>query len=389
MGATRLVVDLSIAIVVDAIADLCDRRDLSGARRPLACGLADAFARLTGAASKGRRRRIVTGLSLTDLAFADLVIGEVVDLAIAIIVDAVADLGGSGSSITSEPLAERTNFFACVTTTLTGAADIVIDASVAIVVLVVASLSAGEALAVTRFPFSGSIAGLTACFAMAHALGIARAAVTIAALVGGTFAAFVDISVAIVVDAIAADLCFGQTGITGFKLAVDADLIAKAASCLTAALDFIVDLAVAIVVFAVALLDLRKLLLGAFCPHAIDADLRAIATLALLSRCGSACVAALFVAILALAAFINLSIAIVIESVTFFGGCGENLACAGCKLSVSADLNARFTSANSSGSLGAVVTRFSFTFEAFGAGGWADRGRVILFDASALCAEGS
>jgi hypothetical protein len=324
-----LVVDLPVAIVVDAVAGLSGGGGLTEAGRPLACGLADAFACFTGAASEGGSRRIVASLFLADLTFADLVIGEIIDLAIAIIVDAVADLRRGGRSVTSEPLTERTNFFACITTALTGAADIVIDKPVAIVVLVAACLGAGKALTCAGFPFSSGIAGLTACFAMAYALGIAGAAVTIAALVGGTFATFVDGSVAIVVDAIAADLCFGQTGVTGFKLTIDADLIAKAAGCLAAAFDFIIDLAVAIVVFAVALLNLRKLLLGAFCPNAIDTDLLAIATLALVSRCGSACVTALFIAIFALAAFIDLSIAIVIESIAFFGGCGQDFACAG------------------------------------------------------------
>ncbi len=265
-SAKRVVVDLSVAVVVFAVADLGRRGDLVEARRPLACGLADPFAACAKADACGICRAVIANFFLSNKAFTSAATDQVIGLTVAIVVFSVANFSICGFCITGFPCSIAASFFAGVATALTGASQAIVDFSVAIVIFAVALLDLGGDLSCAVLPLAIGTTGLFALGARSDALGVWGACVAVAGSCGGALAAFVGGAVAIVVDVVAAFFRAWSACVTGLELPVLADLFAESALRLTAFFDVVVDFSVAIVVFAVAYFGLGKGLLQAFAP---------------------------------------------------------------------------------------------------------------------------
>jgi hypothetical protein len=274
-----------------------------------------------------------------------------INIAIAIVVDAVADLLFRLSSEAFGVLAIFASFDARTARGGAGLGEIFVDETVAIVVFSIADLRQRLDGADTRSPKAidtfllASVAkGLTSSFF---------------AVLAGCAAAFIDLTIAIVIQGISAKLAFtGELfAHAATPLPVGAALETRFAdpnalctsgaavtwarfAIITGAIEAVVDLPITVVVFAVA--DLRLgFRRGTLAPLAICALLYTFATGRLAVTTD---------------VFVNLSITVIVDPVTSLGG-GENLAVTGgLPTTVEAFLGACFTSANALGSCGACVT---------------------------------
>ena len=185
-----------------------------------------------------------------------VIVGQAfVDAAVAVVVDAVADLGRGVAGGAALHLAAD----AVLDHRLAGAdaadrgAEALVRLPVAVVVLAVAGLGAGGDLAVARAEVAEH-AGLGAAVADAHVLGRGRAGVTALGAAVHAVAAVVDHAVAVVVERAVADLAAGRAGGAALHLAADAVLDGDLAGADAAGggAEALVDGAVAVVVDAVA-----------------------------------------------------------------------------------------------------------------------------------------
>ncbi len=166
--ALRAFIDGAVAVVVFAVAGLCAGLPWSGvASYVVLRGVADPLA-------------LGNALSFAEGAvFAEVFLNErFIDVAVAVVVFAIADLGAGGASlrITNYGIARLVaDFFACgfafpfayfagVAEALEG----LVDVAVAVVVFAVASLSFGLDLSLASSPFAAVVAGLGSFFAFSH-----------------------------------------------------------------------------------------------------------------------------------------------------------------------------------------------------------------------------
>ena len=280
-GVGAFVIDHAIAIVVFAVADL-----VGGLR-------SSTSAPCTGG----------TGLCAFTAGGTARAFDIVVDTPVAIVVFAVAFFGFGLRAGTSAPCAIDTSGRTFPTSACTRlGSEAVVDLTVAIVIKAVALFGLGF-LSITKDPLTGNTALVSAT-----ASGRARAG-----------EAVVDLSVAIVVDVVAC-LGGGLTGCTGCPCARLADLKAATTSILTASRQVVVDQAVAVVIEAIADLGARRKgsartlyarTIGATDEDAIGAT-SACAHRARLAFGGKG--------------FIDLPVAIVVESIADLGVIGEGCA---------------------------------------------------------------
>ncbi len=240
MARSADLVDLSIAIVVDTVAAFfCDRRASRGRTGDArAFGIAD-----VGARANTRANAHCAGLSFVRVGF--------VDFAIAVVVDVVAGFGfGCDHSAASAPLSGGTGFKArfASTNAVPYAPDLgaalcqggiasageVVDATIAIIVFVVADFGAWR--------------GRGAALPLAIGAGFRSCSALVGAGLGESF---VDFAVAIVVFGIAG-FWAGLGGVALHPLSGLAEFGSCAASGGTRLRKVVVDLAVAVVVLVVA-----------------------------------------------------------------------------------------------------------------------------------------
>lgn len=319
----------------------------------------------------------------------------VIDLAVAVVVDAIADLRAwedlalaGAKDVFAGGLVGDTNLDSCAArgvfvgscgasitrpriTGDTGLLAIFVDLAIAVIVETVAQ-------GVIRCGFSGSLAGaefvcvgLCVECADAHtrvaspdALFVFGCACVVAGLDGvgeAAFAVVVDLAVAIVVKTVA-DLgrCGSDLTDTGTPCATATDLITIAARAFvafvvggcgrtgfdittaTSAAAF-VDLAVAIVIQTIATFGARALFAATLAPSAILARLNTYKTCSDALGIGRARITLLRFTILAEAAIVGDTIAIVVESVSADFLNGRDLGLTGAKTPVGTGANAHFT----------------------------------------------
>jgi len=258
--------------------------------------------------------------------------GHIVDFAVAVVIFAVADFGIGRWCVAGLPFPTEADLFALVASPAAGTGKVV-DFSVAVVVFVVAVFGFGGHLSVAIAPpFAIGFADLGSLFAGAFACRTREATITFSFFVGVAGAAvfsFVDVTVAVVVFAVSANLFDRLGSATGLPGSSDTDLFAWSAFGLAGAAEVVVDQSVAIVVFVVALFGLGFfLIVTGRAPVAIDADLNAVFAFSLVAGLGRSGIAGFFLVVFgAGAAFIHLAITVIVEGIAFFF-LGENLSLA-------------------------------------------------------------
>jgi hypothetical protein len=126
--------------------------------------------------------------------------------------------------------------------------------------------------------------------------------------------------------------------------------------------------------------------LQALPPKSVDADLLTVFALAFSARFGATCVTWLFVAVFAVATFVDLAIAVVVDAVTFFFFGGADFSLAGAPLTVLTGLLTSFANADALGFGGAVVTSAALAVYAVRPR-WAACRRLVFLDTCAVCTE--
>lgn len=292
-------------------------------KRPFSSVLAGPLARFARESASCARWTSVTDLFLSDATFTSATTEEIVDFSVAVVVFFVADLWICGCSATFDPLACFTYLVACVATSLTRLCEVVIDASVTVVIYTVTLLCDGCDLSFALSgPFAVWGAGLASGFTRRD--GFCRGGTAIARLFGArvTVAAFIDTTVTIVVFLIAALFCGGLGSVASLPLTGFADLISWTTLSFTGAFDLVVDDTVAVVVDVVTDLRLWELLVETLSPSAVDTDLLAVFTDAFATIGGRTCEALLLGAICAAAFFVDSTVTVVVLSIASFSFSG-------------------------------------------------------------------
>jgi len=279
-----------------------------------------------------------------------------VHFSVAVVVESIADLS---FGLAGEAGAEFAAFALLDARSASGGAradQVFVDQAVAVVVFAVADLDSGFEGSDTKLPvavdallFSGVTKGLASAFFAFFAL---------------CSAIFVDLAVAIVVCVVAAKLFFGGFAFTDasapytvcaglFASLARSDAFGACGAAITRAFGLVVafaifvfvDLAVAIVVFAVANFG-GRFRGGAFAPCAVGAVFESIAASGLAS---------------ATDAFVDAAVAVVVFAIADFGG-WEDFACTSAPCAVGTGLCSRFAVAFSCRSCGTAVAGFGLTF---------------------------
>ena len=297
-----------------------------------------------------------SGAEAIDTSCAACALCAFVDIAIAIVVDAVADLLFRLSSEAFGILAIFASFDASAARGGAGLGEVFVDETVAIVVFTIADLRQRLDGAYTRSPKA-----VDAFLFASIAKGLA---VSLFAVLAGCSATFIDLTITIVIEGISAKLAFtGELfANAATPLSAGAGLETRFADpnalcssgaavawarfpIITRAIDAVVDLSVTIVVFAIA--DLRLGFgRGTLAPLAVCALLYAFAASRLAVTTD---------------VFVNRSITVIIDAITGLGF-GEYLPITGgLPTTIEAFLGACFTSAHALGSCGAGVTGAGFS----------------------------
>ncbi len=323
---SAVVVDLAVAIVICVVAAklfFCGFAFTDTSAPDAVCtGLLACFTRADAFCSSGAA---VAGASVFVVAFAVFVF---VDLAVAVVVFAIADFGGGFGSRAFAPCAVGAIFKAIATGGFAGTADAFVDATVAVVVLAIAGFGLGEDLACASAPCAVG-AALRSCFAIAFSCGSSGATVT---GFGFTFFAkartsFVYLSVAIVIELVSAQLGAGLTCATIRPFSAATGFGSTAASSTTGLCEIFVDLSVAVVVESIADLDARQDLSGAVAPVSGGASLFAVFAdpSARCTRRASIAGSLLPIGTGCSTTFVCAAIAVVVDVVSAsLGGCGSS-----------------------------------------------------------------
>ena len=193
------IVDLSVTIVIETIADLGGRQDLTDTGSPL-----PQITRLLAAFAESD----VFGVSCPIVTIA---LGHIVDLSVAIVIEAIADLRGRDDlTDTSAPLSAATRLLSSLTDAFVSGVSCpfvtiawwhIVDLSIAVVITVIADLGMGCYFIFTCRP-RASVAMLLTIVTSANTLGGGVACIAIALDI------FIDTAVAIVIEAIAEGFIF-------------------------------------------------------------------------------------------------------------------------------------------------------------------------------------
>lgn len=296
-------------------------------KRPFSSVLAGPLTRFAGEGASCACRAGVADLFLPDATFTSTTTEEIVDFAVAVIVFFVANLWISSGCTTLNPLACFTYFVSCVATSLAGFCEVIIDASVTIIVYTITFFCDGCDLS---FALCGPLAvrgtGLASGFTRRDGFG--RGGTAIARLFGArvTVTPFIDTTVTIVVFLIAA-LFYGRLGsIASLPLTGFADLISWTTFSFTSTFDFVVNNTITVIVDVVTKLRLWELLVETLSPSAVDTYLLTIFADPFATIGGRACEALLLGAICATTFFVDCTVTVVVLAIASFSfSCGRCL----------------------------------------------------------------
>jgi hypothetical protein len=300
-----------------------------------------------------------------------------IDLAITVVVLIVADLfGGFAFSDTGGPLAIDAGLGAGPTepfalgTRGTGVAALreAIDVAITVVVFPVTDLFFGQDLSFAFSPLAIAVAGLGAGLADPNAFGLWRTGVALLFGAWNAVTTFVDCAITVVVDLIFAAFCLREhlsgtgtpaTGLAGLKPLLANPFARCAGGACIAGIggNLIIDLAVAVVILAVATLCLREHLPGTGTQFSFGGAGLGTATALTYTCCSlGAPITEFGLSWAAGAAVIDLAIAVVILLVAADLSDGQDLPLAGAPFSFGARLDACLTKADAQRCRGAGVT---------------------------------